>query len=128
MRRVARSITAFAALTAPLAAGCVDGFRGANVQIDLSPATPVEAHVGAAMTGTELPANSHFTLYGIQQGAMGDQLFAVQQFEVHRMVDPTSPCFIDVGDHVMYPGLHVTQYAKRIEQDLMVTDPANLPP
>jgi len=122
------SLCPVAALAVLTTSGCVDGFRGSNVQIDLSNSTPVQAHVGSAPTGAELPANSHFTLYGVQQGDAGDQLFEVQRFEIHRMVDPTSPCFIDAGEHVMYPGLHVTQYAARVEQDLGVTDPTNPPP
>jgi hypothetical protein len=113
--------------------GCVDGFRGANVQVDLSPATPAQAHYattqpgGPAPLATEVPANTHFTLFAIQEGAMADHLFAVQDFEIHHIVDLTSPCFIDVGDHVPYPGIHVSQYAARVAQDTKITDPANPP-
>jgi hypothetical protein len=111
-----------------LAAGCVDGFRGANVQIDLSPGTPVQARVGAAMPGAgELPANAHFTIYGIQHGGTADRLFELDRFEVHRVVDPTSPCFIDVGEHVPHPGLHVTAYAQKIAEDTGIADIANPP-
>jgi len=111
----------------PAAAGCVDGFRGANVQLDLSPGTPVQAHVGAAMAPGELPANAHFTLYGVQHNTDGDHLFELDRFEVHRLVDPTSPCFIDVGDHVPHAGLHVTAYAQKIAEDTGIADIANPP-
>ncbi|HEX4419032.1 MAG TPA: hypothetical protein VH165_14070 [Kofleriaceae bacterium] len=121
------ALAAWALAGALGAAGCVDGFQGANVQIDLSPGTPVQAHVGSPMMGTELPANAHFSLYAIRQGMAQDELFEVQQFEVHRIVDPTSPCFIDVGDHVPHPGLHVTQYAARTAQDTGILDVANPP-
>jgi len=109
-------------------AGCVDGFRGANVQIDLSPVNPVQAHVGAAPAMNELPANAHFTLYAIRKQDGQDNLFEVQRFEVHHIVDPTSPCFIDVGEHVPHGGLHVSQYAAKIGQDTGITDPKNPPP
>ena len=108
--------------------GCVDGFGGSNVQLDLSPGTPVQAQVlGTPMAG-ELPANSHFTIYAIQQDAAQDRLFELQRFEIHRIVDPTSPCFIDVGEHVPYPGLHVTSYATKVAEDTGITDIANPPP
>ena len=114
-------------------AGCVDGFQGSNVQFDFSPATPIQASVGAAMAGLgELPTLSHFTLYAFQTGTdSGGQpvgrLFELQQFEIHRIVDLASPCFIDVGAHVPHPGLHVSQYAKVIEADTGISDPANPP-
>jgi hypothetical protein len=107
--------------------GCVDGFRGANVQIDLSAATPVQAPVMGMGGPTDLPASSHLTLFAIQQDPAQDRLFEVERFEIHRIVDPSSPCFIDVGEHVAHPGLHVTQYAKRIEEDTKILDPANPP-
>ncbi|HEU4735165.1 MAG TPA: hypothetical protein VFT22_45045 [Kofleriaceae bacterium] len=96
------------------------------MQVDLSPATPVQAPVMGMGGPTDLPAGSHFALYGIQQGADGDQLFELERFEIHRIVDPTSPCFIDVGDP--HPGLHVTQYANKIAEDTGITDIANPPP
>lgn len=108
-------------------AGCVDGFRGANVQIDLSPGTPVQARVGGMMGAGELPANAHFTIVGIQHGSSGDRLFELERFEVHRIVDPTSPCFIDVGEHVPHPGLHVTAYQQKIAEDTGIADIANPP-
>jgi len=114
-------------MAAATAGGCVDGFRGSNVEIDLSPATPVQAPVTGMPGPTDLPASTHFTLYGIQEGSGQDRLFELQRFEIHRLVDPSSPCFIDVGEHVPHPGLHVTQYAKKIEEDTKIPDPSNPP-
>jgi hypothetical protein len=93
-------------------AGCADEFRGSNVQLDLSPVMPVQA-LGDA---------THFTFYAYDEGtdAQGNpvgRLYAVQDFEVHRIVEPASPCFIDVGEHVPHPGLHVTQFARAIAAD-----------
>lgn len=107
--------------------GCVDGFRGSNIQLDLLPGTPVQAHVVGAPAPGELPASTHFTIYAIQEGEDEDRLFEVQRFEIHRLVDRTSPCFIDVGEHVPHPGLHVTKYAIRIAEDIGATD-VNTPP
>jgi hypothetical protein len=114
-------------------AGCVDGFQGANVQLDLSPATPVQAGVLAMQGPGELAAASHFTLYAIQEETLPDRtkqdhLFEVVRFEVHHIVDTSSPCFIDVGDHVPYPGLHVTQFARKVQEETKIADPAHPPP
>ena len=38
-----------------------------------------------------------------------------------------SPCFIDVGEHVPHPGLHVSQYAKVIGMDVGIPDFTNPP-
>jgi hypothetical protein len=130
VRRATRGTVATAALTL---AGCVNGFQGANVQLDLSPATPVQAGVLAMRDPAELPAATHFTLYAIQEetlpdSTIQDHLFEVVRFEVHHIVDTSSPCFIDVGDHVPYPGIHVTRFATRVQQDTQIPDPAHPPP
>jgi hypothetical protein len=113
---------------AAVGAGCVDGFRGSNVQIDLSPGTPVQAHVMGAQAMGEIPVNSHFTIYAIQEDATQSRLFEIARFELHRIVDVTSPCFIDTGDHVLHQGLHVSQYATKIAEDTGIADYRNPPP
>src|ERR1700759_4333772 len=70
----------------------------------------------------------HFTIYAVQQDAMQDRLFEVARFELHRIVNPSSPCFIDVGEHVPHPGLHVSQYAAKIPEDTGIPNLANPPP
>lgn len=129
MRRATRiTIPSIVAGLAALAAGgCVDGFRGSNVQLDLSFGTPVQAHVVGRPAADELPANAHFTIYAVQQDAMADRLFELDRFEIHYLVDPSSPCFIDVGDNVPHSGLHVTQYANKIAEDTGIADIANPP-
>lgn len=109
-------------------AGCVDGFRGSNIELDLFTGTPIQAHVVGTPAATELPANSHLTLYAIQQGMTEDRLFELERFELHKLVDRTSPCFIDVGEHVPHPGLHVTKYADKIAEDTGIADYRNPPP
>jgi hypothetical protein len=101
------------------------------VQLDLSSKTPVQA--GVLASDGQLPAATHFTLYAIQEETLPDRtiqdhLFEVVRFEVHHIVDLSSPCFIDAGDHVPYPGIHVTQFAKRVQQDTQIPDPAHPPP
>jgi hypothetical protein len=109
---------------------CNDAFDGANVQFDFSPAMPVQATYTAATPGTgEVEAASHFTFYAIQIDgeAQTSRLYAITQFEIHHIVDLSSPCFIDVGDHVPHPGLHVSQYATVIGQDTGIPD-VTMPP
>jgi hypothetical protein len=120
------------AIAGTLAAGCVQPFQGSNVQFDFSPTMLVQASAGAMPGSGELPHDVHFTFYAIEDGDNGsgsavESMFAVTQFEVHRIVDLTSPCFIDVGAHVPYPGLHVSQYANVIEQATGITNPAAPP-
>jgi hypothetical protein len=126
VRRATR-ITIASIVAAFATGGCVDGFRGSNIQLDLGFGTPVEAHVAGTPAADELPVNTHFTIYGIQQDSAADRLFELDRFEIHYLVDPTSPCFIDVGDNVPHPGLHVTQYAKKIAEDTGIADIANPP-
>lgn len=113
------------ALAAP---GCVDGFRGSNVQLELSPVTPAQAAPGATPRPDQLPADAHWKLFAIQSAGDREHLFEVQRFEVHMIVDLTSPCFIDVGAHVPHPGLHVSQYAQQIAADTGIPDFRNPPP
>ncbi len=80
----------------------------------------------------ELPSNIHFTLYAFEGGmsSTGEPVgrtFVVQQFEIHHVVDLASPCFIDVGEHVPFEGLHVSQYQSEIMAQNKFTDPTTPP-
>ncbi|MEO8845692.1 MAG: hypothetical protein ABI591_10815 [Kofleriaceae bacterium] len=97
-------------------AGCVNNKVGSNVQFDFSPTTSVSA------------PGTHLSLYAFQDDPMAGRLFALEDFEIHEIADLTSPCFIDVGDHVPHPGLHVSQYATVIGQDEGIPDITNPPP
>lgn len=113
---------------AVLLAGCVEGFKGSNVQIDLSPSTPSQAPASRGPQGRELASNVHFRLYAITEGADSESLFELHRFEIHKLVDPTSPCFIDVGDpSVPFPGLHVSQFARKMSERTGITDVTNPP-
>lgn len=110
-----------------LAPGCVEGFRGSNIQVDLSPGTPVQAPLGRAPQPGEIAEASHFRLFGIQSFDGDQALFELQRFEIHKIVDLTSPCFIDVGDNVRFPGIHVSQFGVAVAEDTGITDLANPP-
>jgi hypothetical protein len=127
-------ITAASVILGFLTGGCVDGFQGANIQIDLRNASmtssefPVQARYGAMPDAGELPANVHLTLYAVPDPMNpAADLIEIKKFEVHRLVDPGSPCFIDAGEHVPHPGLHVTSFAAKISEDTGITDVANPP-
>lgn len=108
--------------------GCVDEFRGSNVQVDFSYATPAQASPGAMPRPTQLPSNSHYRLYAIIEREGAEDVFELQRFEIHPIIDLASPCFIDVGEHVPYPGVHVSQYRAKVEEVTGITDIANPPP
>jgi hypothetical protein len=109
------------------ATGCVDGFRGSNVEFDFAPATVAQLPEGMAAGPGELPANSRFTLYGIQEFDGKSALFALRSFEIHKAVEPTSPCFIDMGQTARFPGLHSVFYADKIAEVTGITDYRNPP-
>ncbi len=108
MRAVATGLLA-------LFAGCVEEFQGSNIQFDFSPATAVSG------------ASDHLTLYAYQDDPLVGRLFELQRFEIHKVANLDSPCFIDVGDHVPHAGLHVSQYAKVIGNDVGIPDITNPP-
>lgn len=100
----------------PLGVGCVEGFRGANVQIDLAPTTPAQVFPGVPPGANDLPSNVHYKLYAIEEADGRDLLFELTRFEVHKIVEPNSPCFIDTVGR--YPGIHVTQFKRRLFDEL----------
>lgn len=111
-----------------LLVGCVDGFTGANVQLDLSAFTPNQASDNRAPVAmAELPAQTHFTLWRVDTEGGADVFTALQQFEVHRVADIGSACFIDVGDQVPFPGVHVTEFARKMGESVMIPDITNPP-
>lgn len=108
--------------------GCVDGFRGSNIQIDLSPGTPVQASAGAPPGARELPADSFLRISAIEHVGDAESVIEVQRFELHKIVDVASPCFIDIGENVPFPGIHVSEFQHAIEDATGITDVADPPP
>jgi hypothetical protein len=109
-------------------AGCVENFGGSSVQIDLSPATPSQALVARPPQMRELPANIDFRLYAIRGPEGAEERIEVTRFEIHKIVDPTSPCFIDVPPNVPFPGVHVTQFEAKMSERTGIADIMNPPP
>jgi hypothetical protein len=113
-------------------AGCIDEFSGSNIQIDFGMNTPVQASAYGPMLAEQLPSNIHFTLYAMDEtvnssGETIGHLFAIQKFEIHRIVDLDSPCYIDAGDRVPIPGVHISQYATAMAELKGIPDLANPP-
>lgn len=129
MRRRERLLNQTALVVGLVAAlgGCVEVFRGSNVQVDLPPTMPRQASFGAAPTANQIPSDAYFSLWGIQHGEDSEILFELQRFEIHPIVDLASPCFIDVGEHVPYPGIHVSQFGEQVKADTGIDDIANPP-
>ncbi len=125
--RAASGLLRGAIILCVVSAACVDGFRGSNVQIDLSPGTPAQAPAGQTPGANELPANIHFKLLAIEHVGETDALLEAQRFEIHKIVDVTSPCFIDVGDNVRFPGIHVSEFERAVQDDTGIVDLANPP-
>jgi hypothetical protein len=109
-------------------AGCVDELQGSNIEFDFKSNTPTQAVVDtAAASPGQFPRDIHFSLYALSSSDTTGYMFKIQDFEIHKIVDLTSPCFIDVGEHVPHPGLHVSQYLDVIKQDTGISDPLNPP-
>ena len=110
------------------ATGCVEGFRGSNMEIDMSPSTPFQVSAGVTPGTGELPNNIRFTLYGIQRYGGNEALFALKSFEIHKVVDVASPCFIDKDPRHRFPGIHASHYAERLAMETGISDYRNPPP
>jgi len=108
----------------------MEGFRGSNMEIDMSPSTPFQVSEGVTpeLTMGELPANSRFTLYGIQRFDNSEALFALKSFEIKKVVDTSSPCFIDKDPRTArFLGIHAAFYAERLAEETGISDYQNPP-
>jgi hypothetical protein len=127
--------------------GCVEPLKGSNVQMDLAEGVPAVADPGVTtpLPG-QAPGDTFFTLYAADYeyiDADGDgrpdvdmngeeliaqaYLFEVQRFEIRKLIDTDSPCFIDlpggagIEGRTSFPGIHVTQHARRTRDVLGLT-------
>ena len=120
-------------VAAVAAGGCVDGFGGSNVQIDFSPGTPLPAPPGVMPGPNQVPGNTFFTLFAVDQEKDGqgvvirEFLHEVQRFELRQAVDLRSPCMIDVEDSP-YPGIHVSGFPAKERAVTGIADPRAAPP
>lgn len=129
--------------------GCIEPLRGSNVQVDLAEGVPAVADRGVTPLAGQAPPDTFFTLYAadyeyIDADADGRPdvdmngeeliaeayLFEVQRFEIRKLIDTDSPCFIDlpggagIEGRTVFPGIHVTQHARRTREvfGLTLTD------
>lgn len=123
--------------------GCVEPLRGSNVQFDFAEGVPAVQTRGAALQPGQAPADTFFILYAADYKYVDADmdrrpdldangmplieeayLFEVQRFEIRKLIDTTSPCFIDlpggagIEGRTVFPGLHVTQHAAKTRQAL----------
>lgn len=125
MQKKLRIQPANAILWVLLATGCVDTFDGSIVQVDFGAFLPAQVRPGATPApGFQLPSNSHYRLYGIIDGT---QLTELVRFKVRPVVELGSPCLID-PEGTRFPGIHITQFARRMAVETGITDIANPPP
>lgn len=102
--------------------GCVDGFKGSNVQIDFSQKVGDPGPLLA-------PADTFYTLYAVDRvfdptsGALtAEYLFGVHDFELRDAIDTDSPCAIDI-EGSPYPGLHITSFTEKEKEQTGISDP-----
>ncbi len=124
------------------ASGCVDPFRGSNIQVAFGSGVPVAAAEGTTPAPGTPPANTFLAFYAVELVFERDEdgnvvsddngepvvidshTFHINDFEIRPLINMASPCFIEV-DNTDLPGLHVTQFANRVRQDTGVEDPLN---
>jgi hypothetical protein len=128
--------------------GCVEPMRGSQVEIDFGEQVPRVADRGVAATPGQAPADTFMILYSADykyvdadndnrpdRDANGEllveeaYLYEVQRFEVRKVINTSSPCFIDlpggagIEGQTVFPGLHVTQHALKTREVQEVVDP-----
>jgi hypothetical protein len=113
-------------------AGCVEAFPGANVQIDFGGGVPTAALPGVPPLGLQPPTGTYYALYATREErdengtVVRNDQFHVEDFEIVRLINRASPCFIDL-EGSRYPGIHATQYLARLQEDTGIADPLNPP-
>lgn len=123
--------------------GCVEPLRGSNVQFDFAETVPPVGQRGVPLQAGQAPADTFFILHAADLDyvdadgdgradldANGEPLIAtayvseVHRFEIRKLIDTSSPCFIDlpggagVEGRSLFPGLHVTQHANKVKEAL----------
>lgn len=121
--------------------GCLEPVGGSNVQWDFAEAVHVPAQTGTTPLGVQPPADTYYAFYAtdytyrdadgdgrvdrdMNGDPIADQAFIVevQRFEIKTVIDPSSPCFIDV-EGAPFPGIHITQHGAKMRMVKGVMDP-----
>ncbi len=116
--------------------GCVDTFGGSNIQMTLSPGVQVASRNAdddlPPLAGAQVPFGAKFSFYmfrnetGDDASTAGGYAFHIEDFFIQPVINQSSPCFIELAD-TRYPGLHVTQFLAKWQEDTGIVDPRNAP-
>jgi hypothetical protein len=126
--------------------GCVEPFGGSAVQLDFAPDTPAAGRAwdDPLRPPHQPPQDTYLTFYALDHDYQLDgdgrivvdefgrpvvlesRFFEVQRFELRPMIDTRSPCFIELEES-RFPGLHITQYARKVEQVTGISNPYDAP-
>lgn len=120
---------------------CIEPNSGSNVQFDFSEGVQTAADRGTTPQPEQPAADTFYTLYAVDyvfRDADGDGrhdldengeplvdqafVFDVQRFEIRKLIDRASPCFIDV-EGAPFPGIHITMYGEKMREVKGVTNP-----
>lgn len=130
---------------AVLATGCVDPFRGSNIQVTFQNTVPATPLAGMTPELGAPPENTFFSFYAVdiefQRDSDGGVVVDdegnpvildsttshVADFEIRPVINAGSPCFIEVGN-TDFPGLHVSQFLAKVSEVTGITDPTAPPP
>jgi len=140
-RRIGGPSTCLLGVLCLLGTGCVDAFGGSAIDMDFQPAVNAPALAGVTPPGPGTPPfGTFFSLYAVQyvyetdadgnvvtdvdgepviDGAFTHKAF---DFEIARLVELDSPCFIDT-DSDPYPGIHSSKELDRLKEDYGINDP-----
>jgi hypothetical protein len=121
-------------LCAALGAGaCVTPYSGSDVQIDFSTGTQTAAATTTGQLPNQPAPNTYYILWASDQAIDPNSgvpketyLFHVLDFEIVPAIDLASPCLIQM-DSERFPGLHVTEFANKMEEQTGIKDPFNPP-
>jgi hypothetical protein len=91
--------------------GCVESFDGSKIELFLGDGVHVPGDNDPGRG--KPPSDTHYEMYVVTE----NRPFKVFEFEVKTVIDRSSLCFIE-DEESRYPGLHATQYAARLTEDL----------
>lgn len=120
---------------------CIEPNSGSNVQFDFAEDVQIAALAGGTPEPEQPPTDTYYALWAadyvyrdldgdgqpdldMNNEPLVDQafLFEVQRFEIRRLIDRDSPCFIDI-EGAPFPGIHVTQHGAKMRLVKGVTNP-----
>jgi len=111
------------------AAGCVEPFGGSDIEFALAGSVQVP---GLPSEFGRPPPGTHYEYHAFENvtdtDGDGNEIVVatysvkVADFEVRPLVDQASPCYIE-DEESKFPGLHSTQYLRKLQEVTGVDDP-----